>query len=177
MQEMVKKISAAASAGAALMQLLLKLENDGHLKAVGTGRPVVVLLPEMIAYVVSRFSLNTQERELLIRHLIHILPPEDEDIQKDLALGILERTKAFSADPDAIPDVYEVLCRFDAMAQEYEGAFYARMHVENPGRLAEYYLQLLEAVYRIAADTVKKEDPDWKKKLEEFRDKMTDILL
>ena len=161
MQELTEKIKAAGKAGSAFMQLMLKLETDGHMRAAGTERPVVVLLPEMIAYVTARFEPEGPEEEFLIRGLVKILPPEEERTINGICAGIRSASEDFRSKPEEIPGTYLALCRFDAMAQEYDGAFYSRMNVENPGRLAEYYLNLLDAVYEIATELAGAEASEW----------------
>ena len=170
MQDLTGKIIAARKAGAALMQLLLKLEADGHILPAGTERPVVVLLPEMIAYVASQFALKDAEEEQLIRQLVNILPPEEEGTLNGICAGIRKAADAFRGRDEEIPGVYQVLCGFDAMAQEYDGVFYNKMHVENPGRLSAYYLQLLDAVYGIAVNLSGKEAADWKERRKHLED-------
>ena len=170
MQDLTGKIIAARKAGAALMQLMLKLETDGHILPAGTERPVVLLLPEMIAYVTSQFALEDAEEEQLIRQLVNILPPEEEGTLNGICAGIRKAAEEFRRDPEALPGVYSVLCGFDAMAQEYDGAFYNKMHVDNPGRLSEYYLQLLDAVYEVATDISGMEAADWKERRKHLED-------
>ncbi len=161
MREWENKIRAARNAGASISQLLLKLESDGHMASVGGQRPVVTLLPEMIAYVTAQFTLEAAEEDRLVRVLVNILPPEEERTVNGICTGIRKTAQDFRNDPDALPGTYEVLQRFDEMAQEYDGAFYSKMHVENPGRLAEYYQQLLDAVYGIAKEVCGKAGADW----------------
>ena len=170
MQDLTGKIIAARKAGAALMQLMLKLETDGHILPAGTERPVVLLLPEMIAYVTSQFALEDAEEEQLIRQLVNVLPPEEERTLSGICAGIRKTAEVFRRDPEEIPGTYQVLYRFDAMAREYDGAFYNKMHVENPGRLADYYLQLLDAVYEIAKDICGMPAPNWEVRRNFFKE-------
>ena len=168
MRDLTGKIAAARNAAAALMQLMLKLEADGHILVAGSERPVVVLLPEMIAYVTAQFALEGLEEERLIRQLVNILPPEEDRTLNGICAGIRKTADTFRNDSEEIPGTYRVLCRFDTMAQEYDGAFYNRMHVENPGKLSDFYLQLLDAVYEISVEVAGAEAPEWKIKRSAF---------
>ena len=159
-KDLQKKCRALQHAGAALSQLLLKLENDGHLVSIGGSRPVVVLLPEMIAYVTAHYSETGTEEERLLRDLLQILPPEEERTLQGILQGIRKSVITFRENPDEAPGVYEALCSFDDMAQAYEGAFYVRMQVENPGPLAAYYLQLLDGTEQLAGQITGREMPE-----------------
>ena len=61
MQDLTGKIIAARKAGAALMQLMLKLETDGHILPAGTERPVVLQLQKLQA--------ELQEKDIHIAEL------------------------------------------------------------------------------------------------------------
>lgn len=167
------QILAFRRAAAALLELLLKLEKDGHIVSVGTSRLPVVLLPEMLASLLGRES-DLPEDSLQI--LMALLPPEDARIGGLLGNAIRQRAAELRQDGE-LPGAYLALCRFDAMAQEYDAAFYRRMQVEDPGPLGAYYLQLLDAAHEILLRHTGRTDHGWAAFRARFTDAAADTCL
>ncbi|MCR5251420.1 MAG: hypothetical protein K6E50_12525 [Lachnospiraceae bacterium] len=135
----------ADAAAAALIAMIVQLERDRHIGTDGGRRVSVMLLPEMMAYVCSLRETEGEKADDVLTLLLPLLYLEEGE--KGVRSAILERKTDFAG--GGIPEVYLVLCRFDAMALEYDGGFYRRMRTGDPGRLASCYVDLFRALWML----------------------------
>ena len=129
-------------AQSALSALVLKLEADRHIATAHAGDAAGSLFPELIAYTLSRGGEPSVLEELLPFF-------EAGERTEDIRQAILKRCAAFKAEEEEEPGVFTLLRRFDAMAREYDGAFYSTMKVEDPGALSDRYIELAEAAFAL----------------------------
>lgn len=143
-------------AAISIKQLLDKLEADGHLKSNNLS--------------VAEFVFND-----LMAFLMLPVFCELEKIGKEKAKEYLEALNACFAVAvkedafneytiqyinlvgkdnykDIIPEGYVMISNFDEKALSNNGAFYETMKVNNPGKIGDYYIMLIEAAREIAED-------------------------
>ena len=134
------------AAAAALLAMIRKLEDDGHIRTAEPPRLSAVLLPELMAFCCALLAKEGRDcGDALSEMLLLLAPAQDPQIRR----GIEARIKEFSEEEEPDPAAFGLLLRFDSMAQEDDGAFYSRMGTENPGALAEYWLTLFEALWKL----------------------------
>ena len=135
------------AAAAALLAMIRKLEDDGHIRVAEPPQLSAVLLPELMAFTCALLVKEGRESsEALSDMLLLLAPAQDPQIRR----GVEARIKEFSQEDEPEPAAFGLLLRFDVMAQEDGGAFYSRMGTENPGALAGYWLTLFEALWKLA---------------------------
>ncbi len=132
------------AAALALLSMIRKLETDGHIRTTQAPAVSAVLLPELIALSAALKEKSGQDGKACMEKLKPLLFPAEEE---SISRGITERMGDFLTGDALLPAAFTVLCDFDAMAQEEDGAFYNRMGTENPGMLSGYYLALFEAMW------------------------------
>ena len=141
----------ADTAAASLIAMLQQLERDRHIGSDGGRKVSVMLLPELMAYVCFLREAEGAVPDEVLTLLLPLLFLEEGE--PGVRSAILRRKEDFTE--ESVPEVYRVLCRFDAMALEYDGGFYRRMRTDDPGRLAAYYIELCKALWMLGGG-----DPD-----------------
>ncbi|MBR5422207.1 MAG: hypothetical protein IK115_13770 [Lachnospiraceae bacterium] len=167
--QLMRRTDAAA---AGFLALITRLERDGHIKTAKAPALSAVLLPELMAYSCALQRRQGRVAEEVLDLILPLLVAGESTEQ--IRGGILRRMEDFDKE-ESLPGAYLGLCRFDAMAQAYQGAFYSRMRTDNPGCLTEHYLALLEALWRLGGGSIKEEillDAE-----EELRSKQKESLL
>lgn len=144
----------------ALSGYLLKVQKDGYIVPEGNVSFGEVLLKELfigisVSFVTTCKAADTKQG--LLDAAYDFVSDWNREIfllDRDEFLAATEDWNERMKNGESTSELYQaygVLCRFDQMSQEYSGAFYRRMGVENPGRMSAFYLQLLDAAEYILA--------------------------
>lgn len=151
--------SKLSSAMKAYVGLITRLQADGYIKPGEEMFFSEVLMKEqwgMISSLVMEVIQKPDLPRIIYPLLSDIYESSVRMSYEEFLLCVTDITKRRKSEENTeeIMQAFGVLCRFDQMAQEYSGAFYQRMGVENPGRLTELYLQIIEAVEFILKELV-----------------------
>ncbi|HOO79939.1 MAG TPA: hypothetical protein PLQ04_06085 [Lachnospiraceae bacterium] len=179
-------IVAAKKATKSLLDLLGKLEAD-HILTDSSKSIAGNIIPELSAYCLAILEVNWEEpTEELICVFADICLTERK-IPTEIILSVannIRRTEKELAkelknksECSIIPGGYDMLCQFDAMALEFDGALYSRMKITNPGRMTTYYLDLmgsyLEIITKVCNTAGKRTCPElWEQILSEMKSAM-----
>lgn len=153
----------------ALSGYLLKVQRDGYIVPEENISYAEVLLKELfvgISYAYLSAFETADTKKQLPEMLYSFVSDWNRAFflfeREEFLAGIADwRERRIKEESTAeLFQAYGVLCRFDQMSQEYSGAFYRRMGVDNPGRMSIFYLQLLDAAAYILSEYSKGDDVD-----------------
>lgn len=156
MSRLVNQIKKSAIA---LKELIDKFEADGYIKCKNDLSVSEFLFNDLIAFLMLPVFCDLQQvgKENAKKYL--------EKLSECFALTVNEKAfneffmqyisrvqkdQLFNEYKDIIPEGYSLIKNFDDSVQKDNGLFYDKLKIENPGRLTDYYIMLIEAARELA---------------------------
>lgn len=144
--------NALKQASLSLGTLLGKLQEDGYLASGVKLRIANEVLTELAAFTCMIWAeygstLHDRLRELAQEINCLFYEPEGFAYYSRYYENVFRENAVDNMEING----FMVLERFDVMAQENSGAFYARMRVDNPGKISDLYMELFEAYIAVIA--------------------------
>lgn len=176
-------INALSRSTSSFMKLIDKLEADGYIKNLSMyeGKVSVYITNELFSFVFANiYSVYGNDSDLMLP-VIPVISGEYFERNTFIA-----RSKEFSDSIENGNDIlnitnisgFDILLEFDKMASMFDGAFYSRMKIDNPGYISDLYIELFQGIIVLTSIIYAKDSKiiDFDKAITNLKNKQTEVL-